>query len=98
MKFPRVMLLVCKEESLLSIHAGLGACFACFLGLRGPVLVNEDCSGLVLFMGSDRGGEADACLRAEFAESQGAGNAPGGLGPCPPLRQLAFLDRVGDGC
>jgi hypothetical protein len=50
-----------------------------------------------MFAGSDRSSEADAHLGAEFAESKSAGDAPGGPGACPPLRQPAFGDRVGDG-
>lgn len=46
---------------------------------------------------SDRSSEANAHLEAEFAEAQSAGDAPGGLGACPPLRQPALPDRVGDG-
>ena len=43
------------------------------------------------------GAEADAHLEAEFAESQGAGDAPGRRGACPPLRQLAFEFTSGFG-
>ena len=50
-----------------------------------------------MFAGRDRVGEADAHLGAEFAKSQGMGDATGGLKPCAPLRQPAFLNRVGDG-
>jgi hypothetical protein len=76
--------------------------------LRGPIvtyragapatgrLPGSACSCVSLPAGRDRRGEADAGLRAELAESQGAGDAPGDLGPCPPLRQPALPDRVGD--